>query len=49
MSCNEFMSLIEGATSLDFDHYVRLVHTTGKFHKIDQSEARYPVIPALVV
>ena len=49
MSFNEFMSLIEGATSLDFDHYVRLVHTTGKFHKIDQSEARYPVIPALVV
>jgi hypothetical protein len=49
MSFNEFMSLIEGATSLDFDHYVRLVHTTGKFHQIDQSEARYPVIPALVV
>ena len=39
MSFNEFMSLIEGATSLDFDQYVRLVHTTGRTHKIDQLEA----------
>ena len=39
ISFNEFMSLFEGADGIDFEEYVKLVHQTGKAHKIDQSEA----------
>ena len=36
LSFNEFMSLFDGTTALDFDSYVKLVHTTGKADKLDE-------------
>ena len=36
LSFNEFMSLFDGTTALDFDRFVELVHTTGKAKKLDE-------------
>merc|ERR1719345_177837 len=36
LTFNEFMSLFDGTTALDFDQYVKLVHTTGKAEKLDE-------------
>jgi LSD1 subclass zinc finger protein len=37
LTFNEFMSLFDGTTALDFDQYVKLVHTTGKAEKLDET------------
>ena len=37
---NDFMSLVEGGEALDFDQFVRLVHTTGKVDRLAQSDVQ---------
>lgn len=37
ISFNEYMSLLEGSTAMDFNGFVSLVHTTGEVSKLDQA------------
>ena len=36
ISFNEYMSLLEGATAMDFNGFVSLVHTTGRISELDK-------------
>ena len=37
ISFNEYMSLLEGSTAMDFNSFVSLVHTTGAVSKLDRA------------
>ena len=37
ISFNEYMSLLEGSTAMDFNGFVSLVHTTGEVSKLDRA------------
>ena len=34
----EFMDILEGGDSLNFQHFLDVVHTTGKIDKLDQED-----------